>query len=189
MRGTSLREQDGVPFLFITPEDGSTKSGKGWITAVHPHLVQLGILDMFRDIGDGPAFYAPYPSDTDLAALPGKLRSKEAGNRVGRWITKELGIQAPGGKPSHAWRHLFTTLSRDHDMDKQARDHMLGSGPQDAREGYGDWSPGALDREISKLPNFEVELAEYRPSNQRLTARPIRMLRERPEANQRAKRR
>jgi integrase len=166
LRGVNVQQEGSAAYFVIKPEDGSTKSDRAWMTAVHPHLVELGVLKMFKEVGDGPAFYAPYPDGTDLTKLSGKLRSKEAGTRVGDWITKELGISAPGGKPNHAWRHLFTTLSRAHGMDKQARDFMLGSGPQDAREGYGDWPPSALEREIRKLPCFEVKETAWRPSNE-----------------------
>jgi integrase len=174
LRGKHVQEQDGHHFFMITPEDGSTKSDRAWITAIHPHLVELGLLEMFKAVGDGPAFYVPYPEGTDLSRLPGKHRAQDAGNRVGSWITEELGIPAPGGKPNHAWRHLFTTLSRVHKMDKQARDYMLGSGKEDAREDYGDWPPEALTPEIVKLPRFEVEDTGWRPPNERVPAQGMR---------------
>ncbi|ESX29324.1 MULTISPECIES: DUF6538 domain-containing protein [unclassified Mesorhizobium] len=169
LRGVDVRTDGDIPYLLITPEAGSTKSGRAWMTAVHPHLVELGLLDMFKEVGEGPAFYVPYPR-TDLTKLTGKRRSEEAGVRVGNWITEELGIAAPGGKPNHAWRHLFTTLSRAHDMDKQHRDYMLGSGREDAREGYGDFPPSALIREITKLPRFDVKVTTWRPPNQAVPA-------------------
>nr|WP_050594071.1 DUF6538 domain-containing protein [Mesorhizobium sp. L2C067A000] len=166
LRGVDVRADGDTPYLLVTPDAGSTKGGGAWMTAVHPHLVELGLLEMFKEVGDGPAFYVPYPDGTDLTKLTGKRKSQEAGVRVGNWITEELGIPAPGGKPNHAWRHLFTTLSRAHGMDKQARDYMLGSGAQDAREGYGDWPPSALAREIKKLPRFDIKESAWRPSNQ-----------------------
>ncbi|RWK21421.1 MAG: integrase [Mesorhizobium sp.] len=170
LRGVDVRADGDTPYFLITPEAGSTKSGRAWMAAVHPHLVELGLLEMFKEVGDGPAFYVPYPDETDLTKLTGKPRSQEAGVRVGNWITEELGIPAPGGKPNHAWRHLFTSLSRKHDMDKQHRDFMLGSGPEDAREGYGDFPPSALAREINKLPRFEVKATTWRPSNEAVPA-------------------
>lgn len=170
LRGVDVRKDGDIPYFLIAPEAGSTKSGKAWITAIHPHLVELGLLEMFKGVGNSPAFYVPYPEGTDLTKLAGKPRSQEAGNRVSDWITKELKIPAPGGKPNHAWRHLFTTLSRQHDMDKQHRDYMLGSGREDAREGYGDFPPSALAREINKLPRFEVKETTWRPSNEAIPA-------------------
>ncbi len=185
LRGVDVKADGDTPYLLITPEAGSTKSGRAWMTAVHPHLVELGLLAMFDEVGDGPAFYVPYPEGTDIAKLTGKPRSQEAGVRVGNWVTEELGIAAPGGKPNHAWRHLFTTLSRKHDLDKEPRDYMLGSGAHDAREGYGDWPPSALAREITKLPRFDVEELAWRPSNQVVAAQAQR---ERIKGKQRRRR-
>lgn len=156
-QGRHLREEDGIPYLLITPADGSTKSGKAWAVGVHKHLIELGLLDFIRETGNGPLFYEPYPAGTDLTKLKGKHRALDTYERVGDWITEELKLEAPLGRPLHAFRHLFTTRSRLCGMDKEARDFMMGSGPVDAREGYGDWPPAVLDVEINKLPRFEVK--------------------------------
>ena len=51
-------------------------------------------------------------------------------------------------------------------MDKEARDFMMGSRSKtDAREGYGEWPPNVLSREINKLPRFDVHDTGWRPSN------------------------
>lgn len=160
-QGRNLKEQDGIPHLLITPEDGSTKSGRAWAVGVHEHLIELGLLDFIRSRGEGPLFYHAYETGTDLPTLDGKHRAQDTAKRVSDWITKELGVSAPYGRPNHAWRHLFTTRSRDCGMDKEARDFMLGSRSQtDAREGYGDWPPRVLDAEINKLPRFQVGVAQ-----------------------------
>lgn len=174
LRGMNVRQDGDTPYLLITPADGSTKSGKAWITGIHRHLIDLGLLDMFRAVGDGPAFYVPYPPGADLQSITGKHRAKDSGDRVGAWITQELGIPAPGGKPNHAWRHLFTTLSRVHEMEPQARNFMLGSGPIDAREGYGEWPPSVVAREVARLPRFQVKETTWRPSYEVVQPQPIR---------------
>lgn len=161
-QGRHLREEDGIPYLLITPTDGSTKSGKAWAVGVHKHLIELGLLEFIREMGGGPIFYEPYPAGTDLTRLKGKSRALEASGRVTHWIKEEVGLTPPLGRPNHAWRHLFTTRSRGR-MDKEARDFMMGSGPVDAREGYGDWPPAVLDAEINKLPRFEVKDTGWRP--------------------------
>jgi len=156
-QGKNLREENGVPYLLITPEDGSTKSGKAWTVGIHKHLIELGLLDFIRSQGDGPMFYHPYPIGTDLTKLDGKHRAQDTAKRLADWITKELGVEAPNGRPNHAWRHLFTTRSRLAGMEKEARDYMLGSRSQtDAREGYGDWPPSVLDVEINRITEFAV---------------------------------
>lgn len=175
MLGTSVRhERDGTPFLFVTSDDGSTKGGKAWITGIHPHLIELGILETFAAFGDGPVFYTPYPEGTDLKAIAGQHRAKLAGNKVSEWIKDEIGIPPPLGRPNHAWRHRFTTLSRTHQMTKENRDYMLGSGAMDAREGYGDFEPIVVNREIAKLPRFDVTDTGWRPPNTRAEPTPVR---------------
>lgn len=168
-QGRHLRQTNGIPYLLITPEDGSTKGKNAWTTGIHSHLIELGLLDMFRAVGDGPAFYTPYPEGIDLKSLSDH-RAKSAGDKIAEWVREEVGIEAPGNKPSHAWRHAFTTLSRTYKMDKEARDYMLGSRSQtDAREGYGDWSPEVVNAEINKLPKFDVAATDWRPSVQVVT--------------------
>lgn len=162
LQGKRLLHDDSIPYLLITPEDGSTKSGKAWAVGIHAHLVELGLPAMLQAAGPGPVFYEPYPKGTALGSLKGQHRALEAGMRVASWV-KGLGFEAPLGRPNHAWRHLFTTRSRSAGMDKEARDFMLGSGPIDAREGYGDWPPAVLDMEINKLPRFAVKDAGRRP--------------------------
>jgi len=162
-QGRHLREEDGIPYLLISPADGSTKSGKAWAVGVHKHLIELGFLEFIRERGNGPLFYEPYPAGTDLMKLKGKHRALDTANRVGKWIRDDLKMPGPLGRPLHAFRHLFTTRSRLCGMDKEARDFMMGSGPIDAREGYGDWPPVVLDAEINKLPRFEVKDSGERP--------------------------
>ncbi|MEJ5084139.1 DUF6538 domain-containing protein [Brucella pseudogrignonensis] len=165
LQGKNVRNEDGFSIFVITPEDGSTKSGKAWTTGIHPHLIEMGILDMFKAVGDGPAFYRAYPSGTDLQKISGKHRAKESASRVGDWVTATLGETAPGGRPNHAWRHTFTTVTRPADLNKEARDYMLGSrSTTDAREAYGDWPPSVVCREIEKVPRFNVKETEYRPT-------------------------
>jgi len=174
LQGKNVRNEDGFPIFVITPEDGSTKSGKAWTTGIHPHLIEMGILDMFRAVGGGPAFYRAYPSGTDLQKISGKHRAKESASRVGDWVTATLGETAPGGRPNHAWRHTFTTVTRPADLNKEARDYMLGSrSTTDAREAYGDWPPSVVCREIEKVPRFDVKETEYRPTIRVMKPKPI----------------
>lgn len=170
LQGRNIKHDRGVYYLLITPEDGSTKSRRAWATGVHSHLMDLGFLDFVRSAGDGPLFYTKYPDGTSLQGIKNP-RWEQSYKRVGEWIKDELGITAPLGRSNHAFRHAMTTASRgggEEDawerLDKEARDFMLGSRSKvDAREGYGDWPPVVLDREINKLPRFKVEDPKTRP--------------------------
>lgn len=175
LQGKNVRIEKGHPIFFIDPADGGTKSKAAWTTGIHEHLIEMGILDMFRAVGDGPAFYRAYPEGTDMRRMEETHRAKYSGSRVGDWTQSVLTEPAPGGRPNHAWRHLFTTLSRRFKMTKETRDYMLGSRKKaDAREGYGDFTPDVVCVEINKLPRFDVKHTEYRPTLEVLKPEPVK---------------
>ncbi|WEK03275.1 MAG: site-specific integrase [Candidatus Devosia phytovorans] len=163
LQGTSVLWEGGIPYLMIRPEDGGTKGGNAWTVGIHQHLIDLGLLDMFKAVGSGPAFYTPYPPGEDLSKVLNH-RSKDAAERVAEWVRDEVGIVPPGGRPNHAWRHAFTTASRDVSMDKETRDYMMGSrSTTDAREGYGGFTPRKITAEINKLPRIDIVETDWRP--------------------------
>lgn len=88
-RGMHLKEEDGIPHLQITPLDGNTKSGKAWAVGIHQHLIELGFLDLVKQIGDGPLFYEAYEDGTDLTKLEGRHRAKDAAERVSEWVRED----------------------------------------------------------------------------------------------------
>lgn len=166
-RGRNLMEEDGIPFLFITPEDGSTKGkgeGKAWTVGLHRHLVELGFVDMVRHIGDGPIFYDGRKDGLEITSRAIMVgRAQEAATKVSEWIKDKLHIEPPLGRPNHAWRHAHTSRCRSAGLDESTWKYMMGSGPKDARDGYGSWMPEVIDREINKLPRFQVEDLGWRP--------------------------
>ena len=61
---TQLRREDfieeyGIHCLRITPEAGSVKTGQFRMVPVHPHLIDMGLLDFVRSRPSGPLFYVP----------------------------------------------------------------------------------------------------------------------------------
>lgn len=174
LRGTSVMWEGNIPYLMIRPEDGGTKGGNAWTVGIHQHLIDLGLLDMFKAVGDGPAFYVPYPPGTDTSNLLNH-RSKDAAERVAEWVRDEVGVAAPGGRPNHAWRHTFTTVSRDISMDKETRDYMMGSRSKtDAREGYGGFSPRKTHAEMNRQSRIVVKETDWRPTTERVSPMALR---------------
>jgi integrase len=125
----------------------------------------MGLLEFIRGMGDGPLFYEATDKGKPLTEAQRRSRASEAANRVTRWIKHELGLEVY--RPNHAWRHLFTTRSRQCDpmMDKETRDYMLGSRSKvvDVRESYGKWTPDVTDREINRQVRFAVVDTGERP--------------------------
>jgi len=168
LRGIDLKHDYGFPHLFISPEARGTKSNRAWSTGVHKHLIEMGLLDFIRSMGDGPLFYEPGDKGGPLSEAQRRSRVAEAANRVTNWVKDELGMTVY--RPNHAWRHLFTTRSRQCGMDKETRDYMLGSRSKtDAREGYGKWTPDVTDREMNKQDRFAVVDTGQRPYSDSFT--------------------
>lgn len=163
LRGIDLKHDYDIAHLLITPEARGTKSGQAWHTGIHKHLVEMGLLDFIGAVGDGPLFYEPLKDGKPLTDAERRSRVSEAANKVTDWVKDELKLSVY--RPNHAWRHLFTTRSRQCGMDKEARDYMLGSRGKvvDAREGYGDWTPDVTDREINRQERFAVVDTGRRP--------------------------
>jgi hypothetical protein len=162
-----LKHEYGFPHLFITPSDDGdrTKNDGAWSTGIHRHLIEMGFLDFVSEMGDGPLFYEASSRGKPLADNQRRSRAAEAAKRVTNWVKDELGLEVY--RPNHAWRHFFTTRSRQCDpmMDKEARDYMLGSRSKvaDVRESYGAWTPDVTDREINRQGRIDVVDTGERP--------------------------
>ena len=50
-------KRDGIHAIKISPEAGTTKTGKARIVPLHEHLVEQGFLAFVKANGDGPLFY------------------------------------------------------------------------------------------------------------------------------------
>lgn len=145
---TQLRKEDvetvsGVPCIRITPEAGSVKTGEYRRVPLHPQLVREGFLAFVEGMPEGPLFRT--------ASVDAENMSK----RVGDWVRRVAGITDPRLQPSHAWRHRFKTLCRNHGVPSDLADHIQGHASTRAAEGYGEFTVTALDREMRKLPEVE----------------------------------
>jgi len=153
LRKEDVQEVDGIPFIRITPEAGSVKTGQYRDVPLHPHLVEMGFLDFVSASPDGPLFY---DANADRRGT-GITQAQWAGNELGRWLKTELGEAWPHVQPNHAWRHRFATLSRDIGITTEMRKAIQGHSHTDAAAGYGSYPVSALYREIKKLPRIEVD--------------------------------
>jgi len=149
-----LRKQDiqqigGAWHMVITPEAGSVKTGKYRNVPLHPHLVELGFLEMVKARPDGYLFVDP---KADRGTVPGTVsglvnRLSEFGRRF---------VQGRGVSPNHGWRHYFINRAREHGMDTELRNMITGHTARDvAGKVYG--GPAGLVREINKLPRISLE--------------------------------
>lgn len=150
LRKEDVQEVDGIPFIRITPEAGSVKTGQYRDVPLHPHLVEMGFLDFVRASAEGPLFYEPKPE----AKRKGKgiTQPQWAGNELGRWLKTELGGAWPDVQPNHAWRHRFKTQGRLHGIGSEFIDAIQGHSNKTVAASYGEMPLKALYREIQRLP-------------------------------------
>jgi integrase len=146
-------EGETVPFLRITPEAGSVKTGNYRIVPVHPQLQEMGLCEMIASLPAGPIFYS---METKRRAADPLARARNAGTKVLNWIRDEVKITDPRIQPNHAWRHRFKTIARDTDMHPEYRDAIQGHEDGRAASDYGETTIKALWREIQKMPRWEI---------------------------------
>lgn len=153
LRKEDVQELDGIPFIRITPEAGSVKTGQYRDVPLHPHLVEMGFLDFVRASAEGALFY-----DATAKRKGNNITQPQwAGNELGRWLKTELGEAWPDGvQPNHAWRHRFTTIARDAGIGEELRKAIQGHSQTNAAAGYGSYPMKALYREVQKLPRVMV---------------------------------
>lgn len=139
LRREDFQTDGGIPFFRVTPEAGSVKTGEFRPVPLHPHLVELGLLEFVREGKSGTIFKA---GDAKV---------------VGRFVRGVLKL--PAGRtvsPNHAWRHRLKTVARELGLDRAAIDALQGHADGSASGAYGEWTVAALYREVVKLPRYET---------------------------------
>lgn len=149
LRKEDVQEKDGIPYLRITPEAGSVKSGEFRDVPVHPHLIELGFLDFVASSNDGPLFFTG-------AATAKTHPSKTVAGRVSEWV-RSLDIVDADVAPNHGWRHRFKTVGIEADMQPRVLDAIQGHAARTAGDAYGDIGMTVRLREIQKHPRYKVD--------------------------------
>lgn len=152
---TQLRKQDfiteaGISCVRITPEAGSVKTGQYRVVPLHPHLIEMGLLEFVAAQRGEYLFLTPAET---LEAT--SRRAENVGKKVSEWVRTGAGVTDTGVKPTHGWRHRFKTLARDVDIPDRLADAIQGHSDGSAAAGYGENTVKALYREIQKLPKYE----------------------------------
>lgn len=135
--------------ITITPEAGTVKGGKTRQVPLHPHLVEMGFVDMVEQASTGHLFLRPNSKTGDvLGPLQGvKNRLAEAARLV---------VPDKGVSPNHGWRHWFITQCRKVGVSQELRRMITGhSGEGVDEQDYGE--AAGLYGEICKLPRIAVE--------------------------------
>src|SRR6476620_1146066 len=57
LRGSDIEDRNGLYVRTITPDAGTTKSGKTRTVPLHEHIVAQGFIEMVKQVGKGALFY------------------------------------------------------------------------------------------------------------------------------------
>ncbi|MBT0958365.1 site-specific integrase [Alphaproteobacteria bacterium KMM 3653] len=151
-----LRKSDVVtrgetPYLQITPDAGSVKTGKYRNVPLHPQLIELGFLKMVQSLPDGPLFHKSSDKTTDPLTP-----ARNAGDKIRKWVRDVVGIKDKNIQPNHAWRHRFKTVCRDVGIHPETVDAIVGHEDGRASTRYGEHTVKALKDAVAKLPRYNA---------------------------------
>ncbi len=151
LRKVDIRLDDPMPFIRITPDAGSVKTGQYRDVPMHPQLIALGFGEFIKSAADGPLFF------DGCSAREGRQHpSKQVAQRLAVWI-RSLKVVGDEVDPNHGWRHRMKTIARDLELDMHIVDAIQGHAPRTAGERYGDISLAAKDKVVRQLPRFTCE--------------------------------
>lgn len=157
LRGVDIVEQDGIHAMKISPEAGTTKTGKARTVPLHEHLIEQGFLAFAKDTGKGALFYN---EPTQPAALhdptnPRKARYVKAREHLAAWV-RRLGVTDPELSPNHAWRHTFKAVGFRCGISEKVLNAIVGHAPASVGHAYGEPTLADKAQELRKFPRYRI---------------------------------
>jgi integrase len=158
LRGVDIVDSDGTHAIKISPEAGTTKTGKARTVPLHQHLVEQGFLVFVKANGGGPLFYneAKQPKGPVDPTNPRKPRYVKAREKVATWV-RSLGVNDPELSPNHAWRHTFKAIGFRSGMSEKVLDTIVGHAPASVGRSYGEPTLADKTKELHKFPRYNVK--------------------------------
>lgn len=158
LRGIDIIERDGIHAMRISPEAGTTKTGRTRTVPLHEHLIEQGFLAFVKASGNGPLFYnqpQQLAAALDDPTNPRKPRYARTREYLAKWV-RGLGINDPELSPNHAWRHTFKALGFRCGIPEKVLDAIVGHAPASVGRGYGEPTLADKARELGKFPRYEA---------------------------------
>ncbi len=161
LRGVDIVERDGIHAMKISPEAGTTKTGKARTVPLHEHLIKQGFLAFVKSNGKGPLFYnePKQPAASDDPTNPRKPRYVKAREHLAAWV-RGLGLKDPELSPNHAWRHTFKAIGFRCGIPEKVLDAIVGHAPASVGRGYGEPTIADKAQELRKFPRYKLELPD-----------------------------
>jgi integrase len=157
LRGIDIVERDGIHGMKISPDAGTTKSGRARTVPLHEHLIEQGFLAFVKANGKGPLFYN---EPKQLAASndptnPRKPRYVKTREHVAAWV-RGLGVNDPELSPNHAWRHTFKAVGFGCGIREKVLDAIVGHAPASVGRGYGEPTFADKAQELAQFPRYRA---------------------------------
>lgn len=149
LRKEDLRREGDLWVLTITPEANTVKTNEAREVVLHPQLVELGFPRFVAGSVAGYLFLTPSPSGD----VRGPWRAIK--NRVTEFVRTI--VADPNVAPNHGWRHRFKTVGIEAGIPMRILDAIQGHAARTEGEDYGDVTIKVRDREIRKLPRYEID--------------------------------
>lgn len=156
LRGADLLQRGETHALRLTPEAGTVKTSTTRIVPMHEHLVEQGLIKFIRSRGDGPLFYNPERTPTKGDPTnPQRPRAVKTRERLAAWV-RSIGIDDPGIRPNHAWRHTFKQIADRHGISERVSDEITGHAPLTVGRGYGRPTLPDMAAALKKFPRYNI---------------------------------
>jgi integrase len=126
LRKQDIRQLEGHWVVSITPEAGRVKDREHRDVPIHPHLIELGLLEFVRSAQDGHLF---------MWSGTGRAAWRSSKNRLTafiRTVVSDRNIQ-----PNHGWRHTFKTIGSEAGIQDKVLDAICGHAPKTIGQAYG----------------------------------------------------
>jgi integrase len=149
LRGVDFTKRADGHYMRFTPDAGSIKSGKYRDVPVHRDLIRQGLLELVKEVGEGPLFHnRPKPVEASAMA------ADQVSAHLREWVRKVVGITDKRVQPNHAWRHRFATVARKEGVSDEARNYILGHALPGMAAIYG--TMAGLAMQMEKVPDIEL---------------------------------
>ncbi|AWN38927.1 DUF6538 domain-containing protein [Methylobacterium radiodurans] len=149
LRRQDLRREGDLWVLHITPEAGTVKTDEAREVVLHQQLIKLGFPAFVQASAEGPLFLTPGKGGDVLGPLAGLL------NRMREFVRPV--VPDPNVQPNHGWRHLFTTICEEAEINYRVYNAIMGHAGRTAADSYGDVTLKAKAAAIRKLPSFDLD--------------------------------
>jgi integrase len=149
LRFEDIKQIEGIWCIAFAAEAGSLKNvNSERVVPVHPALEAEGFLKFVTSVRKGPLF-------ADLAPDRFGSRGGTGTKTLSKWI-RSLGVTDLRISPNHSWRHRLKTLGRRNGLAVDILDSMTGHGRKTVADTYGEFPPGAMLRELCKIPELSL---------------------------------